>query len=123
MHVFQRTSAFLLRIHLLNGFNTVRKQLPQKKAKSISPALVVGLTGLEPVTPRLSSACSNQLSYKPDHLSLSSLSLNLAYQTLFTVPGGAEETRTPDIVLAKHSLYHLSYSPPKIELCDRIIKP
>jgi hypothetical protein len=28
---------------------------------------VVGLTGLEPVTPRLSSACSNQLSYKPGH--------------------------------------------------------
>ena len=26
---------------------------------------VVGLTGLEPVTLRLSSACSNQLSYKP----------------------------------------------------------
>lgn len=26
---------------------------------------LVGLTGLEPVTPRLSSACSNQLSYRP----------------------------------------------------------
>ena len=26
---------------------------------------VVGVTGLEPVTPRLSSACSNQLSYTP----------------------------------------------------------
>jgi hypothetical protein len=25
----------------------------------------VGLTGLEPVTLRLSSACSNQLSYRP----------------------------------------------------------
>ena len=31
---------------------------------------VVGLTGLEPVTPRLSSACSNQLSYKPGHFKL-----------------------------------------------------
>ena len=30
------------------------------------PALaLVGLTGLEPVTLRLSSACSNQLSYRP----------------------------------------------------------
>ena len=29
------------------------------------PAAVVGLTGLEPVTLRLSSACSNQLSYRP----------------------------------------------------------
>ena len=26
---------------------------------------MVGLTGFEPVTPRLSSVCSNQLSYKP----------------------------------------------------------
>jgi hypothetical protein len=26
---------------------------------------MVGLTGLEPVTLRLSSACSNQLSYRP----------------------------------------------------------
>ena len=26
---------------------------------------MVGLTGLEPVTPRLSSVCSNQLSYRP----------------------------------------------------------
>ena len=33
---------------------------------------VVGLTGLEPVTPRLSSACSNQLSYKPDLIGSSS---------------------------------------------------
>ena len=29
-------------------------------------AVVVGLTGLEPVTLRLSSACSNQLSYRPN---------------------------------------------------------
>ena len=26
---------------------------------------MVGLTGFEPVTPRLSSVCSNQLSYRP----------------------------------------------------------
>ena len=28
----------------------------------------MGLTGLEPVTLRLSSACSNQLSYRPSKL-------------------------------------------------------
>jgi hypothetical protein len=28
----------------------------------------MGLTGLEPVTLRLSSACSNQLSYRPEEL-------------------------------------------------------
>ena len=40
---------------------------------------VVGVTGFEPVTLRLSSACSNQLSYTPNKV------------------GGAEETRTPDL--------------------------
>jgi hypothetical protein len=31
----------------------------------LSPHPMVGVTGLEPVTLRLSSACSNQLSYTP----------------------------------------------------------
>ena len=30
-----------------------------------SPSWLVGLGGLEPPTPRLSSVCSNQLSYRP----------------------------------------------------------
>ena len=38
---------------------------------------VVGVTGFEPVTLRLSSACSNQLSYTPDALALN---LRLASQ-------------------------------------------
>ncbi len=54
---------------------------------------MVGQAGLEPATPRLSSACSNQLSYRPNKV------------------GGAEETRTPDHLLAKQALYQLSYSP------------
>ena len=40
----------------------------EKMVKVWAPALWparVGLTGLEPVTLRLSSACSNQLSYRP----------------------------------------------------------
>ena len=40
---------------------------------------MVGVTGVEPVTLRLSSACSNQLSYTPVKF------------------GGAEEIRTPDL--------------------------
>ena len=40
---------------------------------------VVGVPGFEPGTLRLSSACSNQLSYTPNGV------------------GGAEETRTPDL--------------------------
>ena len=51
---------------------------------------VVGVTGFEPVTLRLSSACSNQLSYTPI------LSLNCLMQFQPKV-GGAEETRTPDL--------------------------
>ena len=43
----------------------------------------MGLTGLEPVTLRLSSACSNQLSYTPARLR--------------NRVGGAEEIRTPDL--------------------------
>ncbi len=31
------------------------------------PAKMVGPDGLEPSTPRLSSACSNQLSYEPEN--------------------------------------------------------
>ena len=38
--------------------------------KTATGEVLVGLTGLEPVTPRLSSACSNQLSYRPGFGSL-----------------------------------------------------
>ena len=67
-----------------------RNQLNDKPRQKSLQFRMVGLTGLEPVTPRLSSACSNQLSYKP-------------YKN-----GGAEEIRTPDILLAKQALYQLS---------------
>ena len=33
----------------------------------LKPLAMVGVTGFEPVTLRLSSACSNQLSYTPAH--------------------------------------------------------
>ena len=71
-----------------------RPPLPAGKDKiRVSFRRVVGQAGLEPATPRLSSACSNQLSYKPFK------------------NGGAEEIRTPDILLAKQALYQLSYCP------------
>ena len=37
----------------------------QTQRRSLEPGQGLGLTGLEPVTLRLSSACSNQLSYRP----------------------------------------------------------
>ena len=58
----------------------------------------MGVDGFEPSTPRLSSACSNQLSYTPVNF------------------GGAEEIRTPDILLAKQTLYQLSYSPTGVSI-------
>jgi hypothetical protein len=53
---------------------------------------VVGLSGLEPPTSRLSGVRSNRLSYKP-------------------IPGGDEESRTPDPLLARQVLSQLSYTP------------
>ena len=49
---------------------------------------VVGVTGFEPVTLRLSSACSNQLSYTPVFSGLAPVETGV---------GGAEEIRTPDL--------------------------
>jgi hypothetical protein len=68
----------------------------------------VGLTGFEPVTLRLSSACSNQLSYRPqnsnDSFFFSSPSLPSPYLMLsppLLLPnyqnGGGMGSRTPDL--------------------------
>jgi hypothetical protein len=93
---------------------------------------LVGVTGFEPVTLRLSSACSNQLSYTPIKPNLACRAVARSIQTrvlstarlryasarqplLFAVlrakAGGAEGIRTPDLQLAKLPLYQLSYSP------------
>ena len=65
---------------------------------------MVGLTGFEPVTPRLSSVCSNQLSYRPADAG------ELARLSTATSRGG-NRIRTDDILLAKQALYQLSYTP------------
>src|SRR4029453_4982483 len=89
---------------------------------------MVGVTGFEPVTLRLSSACSNQLSYTPSQnllacgavarraCQLPAFAIASARQpslsaSLRVKAGGAEEIRTPDLQLAKLPLYQLSYSP------------
>ena len=68
---------------------------------------MVGPDGLEPSTPRLSSACSNQLSYEPK-VRESGSTANFVSPTQF---GGAGEIRTRDPLLAKQVLYQLSYDP------------
>ena len=64
---------------------------------------MVGLAGLEPATPRLSSVCSNQLSYRP-----SGLPSDHCFEWS---SGGGMRIRTADILLAKQTLYQLSYTP------------
>ena len=60
---------------------------------------MVGSSGLEPPTSRLSGVCSNLLSYKPVSSSAE------------TDSGGDKRIRTADPLLAKQVLYQLSYTP------------
>ena len=90
-------------------------------ASLLAPVKRMGLTGLEPVTLRLSSACSNQLSYRP--VSSASpkqpagawvdvaASLQASRGGFKGDVGGGKGIRTPDIQLAKLALYQLSYAP------------
>ena len=64
---------------------------------------MVGPDGLEPSTPRLSSACSNQLSYEPNP--------KIGLLPSWGFFGGAGRVRTVDPLLAKQVLYQLSYDP------------
>ena len=58
---------------------------------AVVKVLLVGSSGLEPPTSRLSGARSNQLSYEPI--------------------GGDERVRTAGLLLARQALYQLSYTP------------
>ena len=62
---------------------------------------LVGSSGLEPPTSRLSGVRSNHLSYEPFY---SAKTVVLAY-------GGDERDRTDDPLLAKQVLSQLSYTP------------
>jgi hypothetical protein len=70
----------------------------------VATGWMVGLAGLEPATPRLSSVCSNQLSYRPGWVIHEQDIIELSN-------GGGMRIRTADILLAKQTLYQLSYTP------------
>ena len=59
---------------------------------AVVKVLLVGSSGLEPPTSRLSGARSNQLSYEPSY-------------------GGDERVRTDGLLLARQALSQLSYTP------------
>src|SRR6266545_6343187 len=103
----------------------------------------MGLTGLEPVTMRLSSACSNQLSYRPRfaatrlNFRISIADFRIVFLARFvrnylnrqsTIANrklprrhsghGGKGIRTPDFQLAKLALYQLSYAPRQLQIVD-----
>ena len=65
---------------------------------------VVGSSGLEPPTLRLSGVRSNHLSYEP-------ISVRVAFVLISSPFGGDEEDRTPDPLRARQVLSQLSYTP------------
>ena len=70
---------------------------------------LVGSSGLEPPTSRLSGGRSNRLSYKPILVWLNSLSLRVLLDV--AIHGGDKRDRTADPLLAKQVLSQLSYTP------------
>jgi hypothetical protein len=84
----------------------------------------LGPDGLEPSTPRLSSACSNQLSYEPGKAKTDGLGDDRSacrhpggacdavfFAALSAPKNGAGRIRTGDPLLAKQVLCQLSYDP------------
>ena len=76
---------------------------------------LVGAGGFEPPTLRLSSACSNQLSYAPAFAEASAGKPTSSTGPFAVVPNsfgtkenGADEDRTRDLLLAKQALSQLS---------------
>ena len=87
----------------LYGIRLVRGLVPRLRITLLrefcQPPGLVGSSGLEPPTSRLSGARSNRLSYEP--IPFGALTLN----------GGDERDRTADPLLARQVLSQLSYTP------------
>ena len=85
---------------------------------SIFKVQVVGSSGLEPPTSRLSGVRSNHLSYAPMVFKWLPHSFPCGFRH-----GGDEEDRTPDPLLAKQVLSQLSYTPDKVVGLGRLELP
>ena len=72
---------------------------------------LVGSSGLEPPTSRLSGARSNHLSYEPVSLSAASVFFGFLFLCPFHGLGGDDGIRTHDPLLAGQVLSQLSYTP------------
>ena len=77
---------------------------------SVFKVHLVGSSGLEPPTSRLSGACSSLLSYEPVFIGVSCLWMPVLFTEL-PLCGGDEEIRTLDPLLAGQVLSQLSYTP------------
>ena len=85
----------------------------------VSLRTLVGTSGLEPPTSRLSGVCSNQLSYVPILYWLAGLirSVRFIQPPLYSdCNGGGKRDRTADPLLARQVLSQLSYTPKKVRL-------
>ena len=92
---------FFFAFRTLLRYSVVNLRMKRAKARFLptgarleaaAKAALVGSSGLEPPTSRLSGVCSNLLSYEP-------------------VGGGGKRIRTDDPLLAGQVLYQLSYTP------------
>ena len=81
--------------------------LHAQERKSENSRNLVGSSGLEPPTSRLSGVRSNLLSYEPIHFR------EVLPLSIFHPLGGDERVRTDDPLLAKQVLSQLSYTPIK----------
>ena len=101
-------------IAALNSFNAliIRQNIYFSTPKTaLRFRAVVGPSGLEPPTSRLSVVRSNQLSYGP---SSSRTPLRFAL-------GGDKRTRTADFLLAKQALSQLSYTPEALSSAELVV--
>ena len=98
-------------IFLIVAFNICFYFFIQFSMYNLHLSVLVGLSGLEPPTSRLSGVRSNRLSYKPMFPASGSHRLPIFSFGPFRSLGGDKRDRTVDLLLAKQALSQLSYTP------------